>query len=168
VDDVQERNERAIGDDFVEWWNSTNHTDFRFVGRPGEAPDLTYRDDVTSMHLEVAMAYYDKADAAFKWLNARGRTDAPGSWSGTNPTGSLINNINAVLADKCATAYGPDCVLVVNVAPGVTEAERLEARLVEIAVPERRPFVGIYLTGHFGMTTRSTGGFRCWRLDKTP
>ena len=166
VDEIQERNERAIGDDFMEWWNSTHGTDYHFAGRPDRAPDLTYKDADATIHLEVAMSYYDDADATFKWLNARGRPDAPASWSGTNMTDNLVENINRVLADKCKKAYGPNCVLVVNVAPAVTEAERLEGRLGEIVSPSQTTFSAIYLTGHFGMSTRSVGGFRCWRIDK--
>ncbi len=113
VDETQERNERGIGDDFIEWWNSAHRTDFRFVGRPTRAPDLSYGDGKATMHLEVAMGYYDAADAGFKWLGARGHPGAPPSWSGTNPTGNLLKHIGAVLADKCAKAYGPNCVLVI-------------------------------------------------------
>lgn len=166
MDEIQERNERAIGDDFIEWWNSTHGTDYRFAGRPDRAPDLTYKDAAATIYLEVAMGYYDGADAKFKWLRARSRPDAPTSWSGTNPTDNLVENINRVLADKCSKAYGTNCVLVVHVAPGVTEAERLEGKLGDIVMSQQTPFSAVYLTGHFGMSTRSAGGFRCWRIDK--
>jgi hypothetical protein len=110
------------------------------------------------------MGYYDKADAAFKWLAARNHPDAPRTWAGVNPTGNLIQHISGVIAAKCAKDYGSDCILVIRVVPPSTEAERLEARLGEIVVPPRMPFMGIFLTGHFGVTSSSSGGFRCWRL----
>jgi len=165
MDKVQELNERAIGEGFVGWYNEVHSASFHFVGRPETAPDLTYCDGESRIHLEVAMAYYNEADAAFKWKHARGLPDAPSTMGGVNLTDKLITNISSVLAEKCLKSYGPNCILVLNVIPAVTEAERLEARLSEIAMPSRQPFEGIYLTGHFGSSSHSSGGFRCWRLD---
>jgi hypothetical protein len=161
MDAIQELNERSIGDQFMEWYNAEHGTKFRFLTRPKIAPDLSYVDGDVKLHLEIAMSYYDEADAAFKWLNARGKPDAPSSVSCINGTDKLIANIVTVIGEKCLKSYGPDCILVISVIPPVTEAERLEARLGEITFPSRMPFKGIYLTGHFGVSSRSAGGFRC-------
>jgi len=164
MDQVQERFERAVGDDFVRWYNAVNGTAFTFSGRAGEAPDLVYRDGETPLHIEVSAAYYDDAEAALRWKNLRLRPDAPDRGSGINPDESLVAHINDVLAKKVAKAYGAACVLVLYVSPPVTTAEELEALLPRPMLPAGHSFEGVYLAGDFRVTRDSIGGYRVWRL----
>jgi hypothetical protein len=165
MDDIQIKHERAVGDDFIRWYNRANVTRFSFDTRPREAPDLGYVDGSRVLNLELTDAYYDEqSDAAMQWDAARQKANAPDSWSGGDFDQALIKNINAAIAKKCRNDYGKDCVLIVAVRPGLTTDYEMEQILSEIKTPQKTPFIGIYLTGNFPWTDSSRGGFRCWRV----
>ena len=167
MDEIQEQNERAIGEVFIDWYNQQNGTRFVYHGRPWEAPDLTYRDGERQLHFEITQAYYDERDAEFKWRGARGDPNAPTRWSGVNATEKLFSSINGLLSEKCSADYGPGCALIIYVSPPVTLAEDVERELESIIVPSRNSFEGIYLIGDFGknlLDAASKGGYRCWKL----
>ena|SRR5438105_1648785 len=165
MDALQERHERYVGGQVIDWYNSRYGTSFRFHGRCGFAPDLEYRDGCRRLRIEVVTAYYDEADdAKFHWLHARKQPDVPNKWSGRNFEQKLVENINAALAAKCGKSYGPNCVLAVCVLPSLTFAEEMEARLETISVPANNPFDGIYLCGQFPALIGSPAERKVWQL----
>ena len=164
MDPAQERFEQAVGDDFIAWYNAANGTALASAGRAGRAPDLAYRDGPNELLVEVAAAYYNAGAAAFRWKNLRGSADAPEQWSGWNFTEALLTSLNRVLEAKSVKAYEPNCVLVVDVNAPLATAERIEAILPAVRVPSTHRFLGIYISGNFGHTVESTGGYRCWKL----
>ena len=164
MDPLQEQHERWVGDQVIERYNTDYCTSFQFYRRPGEAPDLEYRDGSRLLGVEVATAYYDIEDAKFKWLEARKRPDAPREWCGENFDGNLVENINSELVDKCAKSYGPNCVLVVCVLPSLTFAEEMELLLKDVRVPDTNPFDAIYLCGEFPAPIPSPAERRVWKL----
>lgn len=108
MDAAQKRHEYQVGDQPIEWYYEQHGASFCFDGRPGEAPDLKYRDEEHCLCLtvEVVSAYDDERDdAKFKWLRARGRPDAPKEWEGKN-FDHLVRDITAKIAAKCANTYG--------------------------------------------------------------
>ena len=164
MDEIQLQHERAVAENFIRWYNQQHGTNFTFHGRPEEAPDQAFRDGENELQVEVADAYYDKADAMLKWKTARGAPDAPSSWSGSNFDDRLVESINRVIEEKCAKDYGRNCAFVVNVYPNLTTAGEMEAMLPEIRVPDGHRFTGVYLTGDFPHATGDIGGYRCWQL----
>jgi len=79
MDSAQEKHKRRVGDILIEWYKQQHGTLFQFAGRPGDAPDLSYREN-RKLGVEVVSAYYDdREDAKSQWLNARGRPDALGN-----------------------------------------------------------------------------------------
>jgi hypothetical protein len=164
MDDTKAQHEKAVGDEFVRWFNEKNNTDFVLKGQAGDGPgpDLAYS---AELRLEVTDAYYDDQDAKFLWKNARKAPDAPQGWQGTEFDKTLLDQINKRLEEKCLkSSYGPNCILVINMQPSLTTAEELESMLPNVKLPQSVPFVGIYLTGNFPSSVGSAGGYRCWRL----
>jgi hypothetical protein len=164
MDPLQEQHERWVGDQVIERYNTDYCASFQFYRRPGEAPDLEYRDGSRLLGVEVATAYYDIEDAKFKWLEARKRPDAPRKWYGKNFDESLVENINSELVDKCAKSYGPNCVLAVCVYPSLTRAWEMESRLKDVRVPATNPFDAIYLYGEFPAPIPNPAERRVWKL----
>jgi len=160
-------NERWVGDQVIDWYNSRHGTNFRFHGRCGDAPDLEYRDDGRFLRIEVVTSYYDKDDAKFIWLNARKRPDSPKKWSGRDFDEKLLDDINEDIKNKCANSYGPNSVLAVCVLPSLTSANDMEARLEEISVPANNPFDGIYLYGKFPAPIGIPPECKVWQLGPT-
>lgn len=155
---MKEQNERAIGDKFVDFYNSNHEMNFRYKGRPVEAPDLTYADGTDELNIEVGTAYYDRADAKARWSVARALPHAQRGWAGINFEDQMIENIGAIIAEKCGKDYGLRCVLVVHVRPMLTTVEDMWVRLNDIKLPARIPFDGIYLSGDFA------DNYSCWQL----
>src|SRR5262245_49843987 len=132
MDKVQDEHERGTGATFMKWYNNENGTNFTFVGRADEAPDLVYRDGSRELGLEIATAYYDNEDAKVAWMGARHVPNAPTEWSGVNFDDSLLENINSEIVDKCGKDYGRNCVLVLCVIPAITTVADMDERLGEI------------------------------------
>lgn len=168
MDTVQEQFERAVADEFFEWFNAQRETGYSFSRRGGEAPDLVYSWKGEELFVEVTAGYYDNAHGAFLWKNARGVSDALGGWVGTNPDKSLAQAIIQRINEKCLKRYGVRTVLLVNVPPGVTSAEKLSELLVQESFPDPMPFAGAYVCGRFPITTSSSGGYRVLPITDLP
>jgi hypothetical protein len=146
MDSAQEQRERRAGELLIEWYNDRHGTSFRFVGRPGVAPDLSYQDGNRQLWVEVVTAYYDAGgDAKFYWGNVRNHPDAPQKWKGENFERYLVNDISEKIVGKCAKSYGPHCLLAVHVYLTLTHAEDMEPLVKDIVVPATQVFEGIYL-----------------------
>jgi hypothetical protein len=149
MDSAQETHERHVGDILIEWYNQRHGTSFRFAGRLGDAPDLTYREN-RKLGVEVVSAYYDDhEDAKFQWLNARGRSDAPDKWEGKNFEQYLADDITAKVADKCGKSYGLNCLLAVYVYASMSFADDMETIVKSVSVPATHGFDGVYLCAEF-------------------
>ena len=154
MDLIQEQHEHAVGQAFITWYNAKHRTAFTFSGRGGEAPDLIFRDGDRELRAEVTTAYFDALQSRFLWMPARGRAGAPRVWEGVDFEKGLIRSINEQLAAKCQKDYGPGRVLLISVHPTVTTATMMREVLEDLVVPERNPFDGIYLVGHFAPAKR--------------
>lgn len=164
MEELQEKQERWVGDTFVNLCQQ--YHDYRFKCRADEAPDLVYENSSgNEVRFEITSAYYDNADAKFRWLNAREKPDAPTTWSGVDFNDDLIANINNVVAEKCTKAYGPKCVLLICILPPLTLVDDIQNRLPSIVIPAEHSFDSIYLVGSFGATVRSPAQQCIWRLD---
>ena len=152
--------ERGVGDRFAEWLTSSTGHNCTFLRRGDEAPDLVYAFNSRELLLEITAAYYDDDHAKFLWKGAKNAPDAPKGWSGVNPDKNLANAIHLRIGDKSTKRYGRNVVLLIEVPPGVTTAERLERLLTTLQLPQIVPFVGIFVVGRFPISTDSTGGFR--------
>lgn len=82
---LQEQVERAIADQFFEWFNDKHGTAYAFARRAGEAPDLVYVWEHEELQIEITAAYYDGSHAAFIWNGMRNPESAPMGWVGVNP-----------------------------------------------------------------------------------
>jgi len=165
---VQEQFEKAVGDEFFEWFNAQRGTVYSFARRAGEAPDLVYTWNSKELFVEITAGYYDSAHGAFLWKNARGAPDAPNSWVGADPDRSLAHAIVERVNDKCSKRYGAETILLVNVPPGATSAEELNDLLVRERFPDAIPFVGAYVCGRFPITSSSSGGYRVIPIKDLP
>ena len=162
---AQEQNERLVGEHFIGWYNQVHGTKYRYAGRPDSAPDLLYRDGRATLTLEITEAFYDTADAKFKWKNRRGEPDAPRAWAGVEPDGALGIQIGLQIAKKAANAYGSGCVLVVDIDPTVSNPADLERALPKVPLPLKHSFRGVYVGGFFGFSSgNESSGYRCWKL----
>jgi hypothetical protein len=168
MDTAQEQFERAVADEFFEWFNAQRKTSYSYSRRGGEAPDLVYSWDGEELFVEITAGYYDNAHGAFLSKSARGASDAPAGWVGANPDKSLAQAIARRVNDKCSKRYGPRTLLLVNVPPGVTSAEKLSELLVQERFPDPMPFAGAYVCGRFPITTSSSGGYRILPIRDLP
>jgi hypothetical protein len=158
--------ERGVGDAFICWLNAREGRQLIFDARPGEAPDLLYRDGSDKLTLEIAGVYYDTREASVWWGAKRGDSNAPRAWSGKDMDDMLVSSINERLTEKCLKSYGSDCMLVLYAHPLMTTAEELDSLLHGISIPTRNPFREIYLTGFFPVSCGgSRGGYYVWRLS---
>lgn len=160
MDPLQQDFERGVGDRFAEWLAHTSNETCTFLRRADHAPDLVYAYGGKELLVEVTAAYYDSAHAAFLWKGAKGAPDAPAGWSGVNPDKSLATAIAVRITSKSTKRYGANTILLIEVPPGVTSAERLEFFLSNSTLPYETPFTGIYVVGRFPITTESAGGYR--------
>ena len=64
--------------------------------------------------------------------------------------------------------FSPRTLLLVNVPPGVTSAEKLSELLVQERFPDPIPFAGAYVCGRFPITTSSCGGYRVLPIRDLP
>lgn len=164
MDALQEKFERTVGDAFVTWYNESTGQCYTYVRRPIEAPDLEYSDGSNLLRIEITSAYYDKFEAQFWWQHLRKLPDAPGGWGGKDMDEALIEDVSRRIEDKSRKAYGEHCSLVIYVHPAMTTKEEVDELLYLVSIPSEHPFDAIYLTGHFPISTRSWGGYQCWKL----
>ncbi len=160
MNEFQEKNERAVGEGFIEWLNSGKGTTYRFKARPDRAPDLIYTSDSNELFIEVTAAFYDHEHARFIWKGVRGEADAPERWTGINANESLVNAIHNCIINKAQKRYENETLLLIEVPPGVTSAEELSELLDRQQFPRDLPFAGIYVVGDFPIKKGSIGGFR--------
>ena len=132
------------------------------------APDLVYAYGGVELLVEITAAYYDSEHAEFLWKGAKNSPDAPTGWSGTNPDKNLAAAIATCIAKKSQKRYGPNTVLLIEVPPGTTTVERLEALLQSHIGMTSSVFVAIYVVGAFPMSTDSMGGYRVISLQPLP
>ena len=160
MNQLKEKNEKAVGETFIEWLNSESGSNYRFVDHPDIAPDLRYSSNGNELLIEVTSAFYDEKHAKFIWKGIRQNEDAPPSWKGVNANKSLVIEICERITNKAQKRYGGKTVLLIEVPPGVTSAEELEEMLVTMQFPKKLPFVGIYVVGNFPIKKSSSGGYR--------
>jgi hypothetical protein len=163
---TQAEMERMAGDRFIAWYNLSHGTNFAFAMRPGDAPDLEYRDGRNTLRVEVTEAFYDDlSDPRFKWQHLRGDSNAPRAWAAVEPDGALAVRIQARLQQKAVKAYGPGCILLIHVDPTASNPEDVERILRDINIPAKHGFEGVYVAGFFGFSGRNEApGYRCWGL----
>ena len=166
MNDLKEKNERAVGDNFIEWLNSERETKYRFIKHPDRAPDLLYSSNGNELFIEVTAAFYDSEHAKLIWKGVRGEADAPNRWIGVDPNKSLAAEIQNCLIKKAQKRYECKTLLLIEVPPGVTSAEELAELLEKHQFPKDLPFVGIYVVGNFRIKKDSSGGFRVIPIKK--
>jgi len=164
MDDYQQQFERKVGDSFITWYNESIGSFFIFCARPDDAPDLKYKDGDVVLMLEVTSSYYDNNDAKLLWQNFRQLPHAPKGWGGKNMDEALLLDVTRRIEKKCQNNYGKNCMLVVYIHPQMTEKEEVDELIHTVSVPASNPFKYIFLTGHFPMSTRSWGGYQCWKI----
>ena len=158
MDEMQEKHERGVGDDFIKWYNIKHSTVFVYHDRGADPPDLIYRDGDQEMLLEITASYYGPEQAKMYWQNARRVADAPSMYMLQNPDQNLIEDINTRLAKKCDKPYPINCTLVLQIYPDLISAGELDVLIEEIQIPSSHSFKSIYLAGIF------TNGYQCWKL----
>ena len=169
MDDVQQNFERGVADRFFDWLSSTGGPVFEFSRRAGEVPDLVYSCGRNELFVEITAAYCDSDHAKFLWEYARGVPNPPVGWFGVgNPDKALIRAVLDRVSANCEKDYGGLTLLLIEIPPGHTSAENLTELLAKSAFPEVIPYVGIYVTGRFPMTSTSTGGYRVLPIKALP
>ena len=58
MNDLKEKNERAVGESFIEWLNSEKGTKYRFIKRPDRAADRGYRGQVLGLVRVASSPHY--------------------------------------------------------------------------------------------------------------
>ena len=162
TENMKEQLEQSVGDTFFEWLNIQRRTNYCFSRRAGEAPDLVYADGDKELFVEVTTAYAHKDHAEFLWKNASGARNAPEVWDGIEPDRSLAQEVVNLIANKSKKRYGNNCILLVNIPPGVTPEGELLVLLTgaPLPAPVDLPFVGVYVVGRFPVRDPFyTGGY---------
>lgn len=168
MDVIQEKHERAVGDAFMDWYNTRHGTTYAYHDRGANPPDLIYRSGSQQIFIEVTAAYYDAGHATMLWQDARGVPDAADLWSSQSPDAKLIDSINLMLAKKSNKPYPPSCILVLVLYPDLTTAEEFEELIPGVNVSTQHPFAEIYVGGMFpASSSGSLGGYVWWRLSPT-
>ncbi|MGH2508502.1 MAG: hypothetical protein ACRESX_02090 [Gammaproteobacteria bacterium] len=161
---IQEQHEREVGDAFITWLNTRGGTSFVFCRRGDEGPDLIYESDGKEIGVEVVGAYYDKSYATFQWQKVRQIPNKPKMWTGIDFDDSLRQNVEERIAEKCIKGYGSNCLLLIDVHPGLTPMPEMQELLYGVAFPSSVPFVGIYVAGGFPTAPHTHGGYYAWQL----
>lgn len=99
------------------------------------------------------------------WQNARGIPGAADISLGKKPDQALIDHINHMIAKNCSKQYPEHCLLIVHIYPDLTDADEMKVMRNQIKIPERHPFVDIYLGGWFPSSSSGCpGGYYCGKL----
>jgi hypothetical protein len=165
---LKQKVERAIGDQFAEWLNQSNGSDFKFERIGTDPPDLTYRDGDKILPVEVATSYYHDEDAIMRWKHARKDPTAPVKWSKPldEPDQRLITSINERIVEKCLGTYDVGTVLIIKTYPAITTKAEFEELKSSIAIPDLVPFAAIYVGGSFPSGRDGPGGYFCWKVGQ--
>ena len=167
MESLKEVVELASGNAFIQWLNEEKGTNYSFFGRADRAPDLVYKDGDKVLEIEHTAAYYDGSHAKFVWDGARKDDDVIGPWIGCDPHDALASEIKNRISEKSKKDYGKDCILLIEVPPGVTSIEELRARLRNFSeILDENKFKGVYVAGRFPMTSRSYGGYHVIEIKK--
>jgi hypothetical protein len=164
---LKQKVERAIGDQFVKWFNRVTGSEFQF-DRPGaDPPDLLYRDRDNILPIEVATSYYHEEDAIMRWKHARKDCTAPTKWPKPldEPDQRLITGINQRIVEKCLGTHDVGTVLVIEIYPAITTKMEFEELKSSICIPTSVPFAAIYVAGSFPHGGDSLGGYFCWKVS---
>lgn len=161
MESLKEKVEKASGDKFIEWLNQSSGQEFHFKCRADEAPDLIYTNGVSEVGIEHTGAYYDHDHASFLWKGARNpEAEDKGHWEGVNPDISLSIAVKNCIEAKAAKDYGKNCVLLIEIPPGVTGRNELEELLLPLPEGEgMEKFIGIYVAGTFPFINGIGGGY---------
>jgi hypothetical protein len=81
---------------------------------------------------------------------------------------ALVQDIVKGVTAKCEKRYGVTTLLLVEVPPGHTSAEKLAELLAQKLFPSVIPFVGVYVTGRFPWKDNSSGGYRVIPIKELP
>jgi hypothetical protein len=169
MDDIQLQFESGVAERFFEWLGEKGGPTYSFIRRAGEAPDLVYGCNDTELHVEITCRYSDRAQAKFLWEYARGVPDPPTAWHAVgNVHEALAEDIVKGVIAKCEKRYGVTTLLLVEVPPGHTSAEKLAELLAQKLFPSVIPFVGVYVTGRFPVKEDSSGGYRVIPIKELP
>lgn len=160
MDQLKEQFERGVGDRFADWLSTSTGASCTFLRRADRAPDLVYFFKGAELFVEITAAYYDGEHAKFLWNGARKQTNAPEGWFGVAPTDELAAAIKTRIRNKSKKRYGSNTLLIVEVPPGITSAEKLTELLAGTACSSDTPYVGIYVAGTFPISSESAGGYR--------
>lgn len=160
MDEVQEQFELGVGNRFADWLSQSSGASCAFLRRADRAPDFVYVYRGIQIQFEITAAYCDGKHAEFLWKAARGVADAPEGWTGVNADKLLAGAIAKRISEKAQKQYGENTVLLIEVPPGITTVERLNALLVDQSNVAVTQFAGIYVVGTFPITSSSTGGYR--------
>lgn len=154
---IKEQDERAIGDRFVEWFNTQYGLNYSFIRRAGEAPDLVYAlPDKTELFLEVTSAYYGNEYAKFIWDGVRSSEDQELEDEDADLDTKLVTDIVRIVGQKCIKRYEKHCILVVSVTSFWTSAKTLTQLLSKCEFPDNN-FAAIFVHGRFSRFSLSPG-----------
>lgn len=149
MESLKELDERAVGDRFVEWFNTRFDLKYTFLRRAGEAPDLVYAlSDKTELFIEVTSAYYANEYAKFIWDGVRRSEDQVLVTARGDDDTSLVSDIVRIVNQKCNKRYEKHCILVISTTCFWTPAKTLVQLLLQREFPENN-FAGIYVHGRF-------------------
>ena len=149
MESLKEQDERAVGERFIEWFNTQFDLSYSFLKRAGEAPDLVYAlPDKTKLFIEVTSAYYGNKHAKFIWDGARSSEDQVLVSEGMNYDTKLVSDIVRMVGQKCIKRYEKHCILVVSVTSFWTPAKILAQLLSQRKFPDNN-FAGIFVHGRF-------------------
>ena len=157
MDDVQARFERAVAEQFLNWYNAQHKSCFQIITK-GESPDFVISDSNTQIGLEITAAYYDSDHAKFLWQSPRKFENALTNWSGVNFDDRLVENIFGCIESKAKKPYGKDCILLIYVRPGITSFNELIEIIQAHQQPNQISFSSVYVVGSFPHTASSKGG----------
>lgn len=152
-DEMKERIERGTGDKFIDWYNHKHDRRLKYVGRPGQAPDLIYSDGKKTVILEVTTAWYSQQHADFSMRNIRRIPDTPNNFTfAGDMEKALAQEISKQICEKCRKDYGENCALIVRVGSDAltTPWEMREQVIPQIRIPTRNPFRSIYVMNRMG------------------
>jgi hypothetical protein len=169
MNNKQKEHERRVGDRFIDWLNKT--TQFAFVFHEAPAPpdpDLLYKWQENELPVEITDAYYDWTHGKFIGKLRRQEPDAAGLWDGVGDNDSaLASEVAHRIIEKSKKPYPAGTILLIQISPGLTTFEALQALLHSESLEGIDAFAGVYVVGTFpagdgrinGYQVFSAGGY---------
>lgn len=120
------------------------------------------------MKIEHTGVYYDSSHARFIWDGARSpSTPQPEPWIGVNPDKRLALEVKNRIEVKSKKDYGRNCILLIEIPPGVTYAGELELLLLPLEKSDgSERLLGIYIAGKFPNVNDQPGGYQVITVKK--